>query len=252
MPKWDHEVRLERATEQLATLHNEITAFAESRPYTLTTGYQGQENVVQLRHYRAPPGSIGNLVSEILGALRSSLDLLAYALAIKHGPPPNPRGSSFPIVLDPMKWNESGLTQIRHVASEAQAIIERLQPYHDASPRTHALALLDSLNNVEKHRLIHGIRTVATRAELVIETATGGFISVTTASNPKGFVNQTEVARVRLSGNERDPRLPERLRLSCDVCFDEDAANGVPIYPLLAAMQQQVWTARGRLSRLLK
>jgi hypothetical protein len=43
---------------------------------------------------------------------------------------------------------------VQGVSENAQAIIERLQPYHAAQPPDNALAILRSLNNIDKHKLL--------------------------------------------------------------------------------------------------
>jgi hypothetical protein len=250
----DYRAKLEWATEQLNTLNSELQAFVEKQPYRLITQFDThtQENVVRVKVITPPPKEITGLVGNILADLRASLDHVAYALATKKGPLTNPKESSFPIVLDPMKWLVSGLPQIRHVEPAAQEAIKYLQPYHSVTPKNEPLALLDALTNVDKHRLPHEIRTVALRAEYVYESTQGGFVSVVTGiAPPGGFPNQAEIGRIRLPGNASDPQVDMRFRMPCEVCFDQGTVGGGPVATTLTDIQTRVWIALGKLSRFL-
>ena len=87
------------------------------------------------------------------------------------------KDSSFPILSDldktgfgrgPNKWI-SAKPKVRGIDPQAQAEIERLQPYHRAHAYdTDPLWRLGELNNVDKHRLLHVVQRVMTGAVLPV------------------------------------------------------------------------------------
>ena len=98
------------------------------------------------------------MAGEIIQHLRSSLDHLIWALALKHHATPHPR-IGFPICLTEENFKAArngGI--INGISGNAQAIIERLQPYRNANWRDTAydnpLRIIHDLNNTDKHRLL--------------------------------------------------------------------------------------------------
>jgi hypothetical protein len=255
MARQAHRLTLEWATEHLNTLNRELEAFVQKQPYRLVTQFEPdtKENVIKLNSVESPPASIASTVGDILSNLRKALDQAAYALATKNGPLSNPAESSFPIVLDPLKWQASGLPQIRHIEPAAQSTIDHLQPYRAVAPKKEPLALLDALNNIDKHRLPHEIVTVTRRAEYVYERPEGGFVSVITSNAPPGgFPNQAEVGRIGLPGKASDPQLHMRFRLPCEVRFGQGTADGAPVGSTLGEIQTWVFIALSKMGQFIK
>jgi hypothetical protein len=112
-------------------------------------------------------------IGDCLQCFRSTLDHLAFELAAAFTVPMTDdieKDSEFPILSDvdrhgnygkgPDKWRDSGASKVRGTDSDAQAVIEGLQPYHRGQAyETDTLWRLGHLNNIDKHRAIH----VATR-----------------------------------------------------------------------------------------
>ena len=112
---------------------------------------------VIVRVLNSPPAELRLLVGDCLHNLRSSLDNLAYELAVAHhgGPLPHPyfKSSEFPIFKDPVKPKELK-RKIGCIHPRAQGIIRSLQPYqHPRIFWLDPLWRLNQLNNVDKHRL---------------------------------------------------------------------------------------------------
>ena len=110
-------------------------------------------------HRPSPPSDRWSLIAgDCIHNLRSALDHLVYALAIRDSgknPPPNEGNLQFPIVTKPEKWPDSRDRRLSPLNPTSQAKIERVQPYN----RKHKylgplLALLGQLDIADKHRLL--------------------------------------------------------------------------------------------------
>lgn len=92
--------------------------------------------------------------------LRSALELLTFELCHVGGDSPvRPKDVYFPVVEMESNWER----QTRYLDSIPASLLKRVrdvQPWHSASPRTHVLALLNRLNNMDKHRTTIGLMVV--------------------------------------------------------------------------------------------
>jgi hypothetical protein len=151
--------KIKRANENIKNLEAEIAAFTHT------------DNYIIIRHidhkamectFAAIPQTIplrfSVLVGEIIHHLRSSLDHLIWALVLKRHPNPNVR-VQFPVCSTPKKFEtarKSGI--IDGVSRSTQTIIERVQPYNNASfgkpVPDHPLRILHDLNIADKHTLL--------------------------------------------------------------------------------------------------
>ncbi len=90
--------------------------------------------------------------------LRSSLDHVIYALAVKNtgqNPPPKAGSLYFPIFDSPEKYREKA-GRLAPLSDRAKAFIESLQPYNSGnSHRSFILRALNEFDNSDKHRLLH-------------------------------------------------------------------------------------------------
>jgi hypothetical protein len=153
----------------------------EQGPGTLPEGIPfGQGMVTVYATAEQPPTDpLGLLIGDALHNMRSALDALAYALTLASGKPVSDDvryRSEFPIFGDEDRKGTagvgstrfhnldgkgnpargSGLSKIEGWEAGAQAIVERLQPYHRGqSFRSDPLWILQELDNVNKHRLLH-------------------------------------------------------------------------------------------------
>jgi hypothetical protein len=103
-----------------------------------------------------PPPFLSIIIGECLHNLRSALDHIVWHLAEAN--PPN-RGSNknqFPICDSASKFREQkGRKRLEGVPMQAQAVIERLQPYQfGSSYEFHTLWRLNALVNIDKHRTL--------------------------------------------------------------------------------------------------
>jgi hypothetical protein len=147
------QMKLGWGRKRLDELKREVDEFRKDS-YLIRT-----EDDVQHSRYRVQveqkitPDSIGMLVGEFAYALRSSLDHLAWQLALLTTDEPG-RLTAFPIESQaPLPSNKSYWDKVADVPPAALAIIESFQPYKSAY-RNHPLWQLNRLCNVDKHRVV--------------------------------------------------------------------------------------------------
>lgn len=157
MTKFSFESKLDRAYQHLKELRTKIDGWVKNRPYRLTDKLDANsgDNIISGQLLRPMPPLISQLVGDCLQNLRSSLDHLAYALAIAN------KGSltdaeaiktAFPIFRYAAGFEDRRMRKIGNLSSKAQAIIKRLQPCYTKNPASHVLWHLETLNNIDKHR----------------------------------------------------------------------------------------------------
>jgi hypothetical protein len=99
----------------------------------------------------------GLLLGDALHNVRCALDHIAWHLAAAGGSPPrtieDQRRVDFPIYNTASGFAKGIRTRIPGASPAQRAIIERHQPYHRGEgAATHPFALLQDLNNTDKHR----------------------------------------------------------------------------------------------------
>jgi len=152
--------KLSRAKEHLDILYQEITRWKQSEPCVVfkepnadAGDYSWWAEIV-----KATPLIRWSLITgDIVHNLRSSLDNMVWELAVlKSGPaPPRPKIIQFPIADDPDGFR-SELYRIAALSAEAQARIERAQPYNRKHPELPPLlGLVRDFKNLDKHRLLN-------------------------------------------------------------------------------------------------
>jgi hypothetical protein len=101
------------------------------------------------------PDAIGMLVGEFAYALRSSLDHLAWQLALLTTDKPS-RQTAFPIESQmPLPSSRGYRDKVADILPQALPIIDSLQPYKSSSGfRDHPLWQLNRLCNIDKHQVV--------------------------------------------------------------------------------------------------
>jgi hypothetical protein len=158
------QLKLDRALEHAQSLQGEIDAWVAAKPDPFVVEMDPKPGLPDrqvIRFTRSPevPIEWSLQVGEALHDLRSSLDHLAYALAVRNvgGPLPDvvARGSEFPIFGD-RQWREAERkAKIGSIDQAAQAVIKRLQPNERGKDYAKdPLWRLHELVNFDKHRLL--------------------------------------------------------------------------------------------------
>lgn len=149
--------KLARAKAHFDVLRPEVEGFIESEPYRWWTEYVDYES--GLREYAVsaevledPPRRWGLILGDVVQNLRASLDHLVWAIADREL---RDATTSFPIEIDKAGWRGRGRKRVEAVAGAALELIERVQPFHlgDAA-KSHPLAVLQALSNIDKHRTL--------------------------------------------------------------------------------------------------
>jgi hypothetical protein len=149
------QMKLGWAYKRLDELKGEVAKFRKDA-YTETR----KDNAERDRHYvcieqKATPDAVGMLIGEFAYCLRSSLDNLAWQLALLTTDNPG-RTTAFPVEsMLPLPTNKSYIDKIADIPATALTIIESLQPYK-ATPsfQDHPLWKLNRLCNIDKHRAV--------------------------------------------------------------------------------------------------
>ncbi len=158
-------LKVERATEHLHALDEELGTFYDSEPVSITAGFDAKNgrNIYRLEVKLPPPLRLGLTAADAVYNLRSALDLLAWQLVLLTTNTPFKR-TEFPICKDGTIDNLKRMATItKSIPDGARDIIDSLQPYHRGSTaELHPLWILDALCNLSKHRVIPTRATVGT------------------------------------------------------------------------------------------
>jgi len=156
-------LKVERASEHLKAFHREINAYIERHPQRLTSEVDDEGwNVVSVELVRPIPDAVPLILGDAVHCLRSALDHIVYAVGTGRN-----RGSGYyPICIEEVDYlkprgkppcerpsmRDEGLAA---VPEHIRTIIDATQPYHGgARAKEHVLAVLASLDNADKHRLV--------------------------------------------------------------------------------------------------
>jgi hypothetical protein len=160
--------KIARASEHRHSLDEAIRTHINSGPYGVV-GYLNRDaghKVVEFAVYKPHPVEWSIIVGDIVHNLRSALDHLVYELSGRKG------GTAFPIFTssdDYLVPNCRGVSQrdtkLAGVPKRDRATIDSYQPYQRGKQvaRSDPLALLASLNNADKHRVINAAVTYVSR-----------------------------------------------------------------------------------------
>jgi hypothetical protein len=171
----DFSRKLDRALTHIDALRVSIGEWLNSNAYALVeeteaeTGYQ----VVVPKITEEPGDEWPLLIGDAVHNMRSALDHLVYALAVKgyqatHTggvPADTQKRLMFPILTaspDPKRtvekyFADTAKIQLQYVPTSAVARIQRLQPYEcsAAAPFADALAVINELDIIDKHRRLN-------------------------------------------------------------------------------------------------
>jgi hypothetical protein len=163
-------LRLDRATEHLETLRDEIGA-AEKPDFLSLFGDKEPETrrkVVRLHIVEEPPPRLGLLAGEIAYQLRSTLNNLIAALVVAEGHEVT-FDHTFPIIRDSGQWTPANVEKWLAWLSPGQiAIVREHQPFLSENPNRHPLRGLARLTNLDKHEAIPPAFALMGRAHIQV------------------------------------------------------------------------------------
>jgi hypothetical protein len=149
--------KLDRAEEHRQAYDDLVEEFVAGEPYTIYSQFDPDTGWHSLRWQvlREPPlERLALIFGDMISNLRTTLDYLVWQLVLAGGLRPG-RRTSFPVVRHAKDWEVQSRAALRGVAKEWADEIEARQPYnHPERPAVHPLAILDHVNNLNKHRFL--------------------------------------------------------------------------------------------------
>jgi hypothetical protein len=158
--------KIDRAYEHLHALDEEARKFLRRYPYGVRQECQleGRRHISTMEIFREPDTpTFGLLIGDCANNLRCALDHLVSAVArdtlTAKAFRQYEQALAFPICASPAEWAEAlRRHRLEGMPASALAEIERRQPYQTRNPPQQApLALLQWINNRDKHRLLHTV-----------------------------------------------------------------------------------------------
>jgi hypothetical protein len=148
--------KLNRAREHSDAFDRCFDEWIESDPYRFT--FKLEPETGWWRFYwqvlKPPPVDLPLIFGDLLTNLRGTLDYLAWQLVLLSGQQPTDR-TAFPIVKEGKNWGSACGDRLAGINAQWVSMVESLQPYHRLdAPELHPLAVLDHVNNINKHRAL--------------------------------------------------------------------------------------------------
>jgi len=149
--------KLDRAEEHRQAFDDLFEEFHASNPYSILSEYDPETGWHSLRwnvREELPLQRLGLLFGDMISNLRTTLDYLVWQLVLAGGSRPG-RRTGFPVVRKEKDWEVQSGAALRGVAPEWIAEIRERQPFQRIDqPALHPLAILDHVNNLNKHRFL--------------------------------------------------------------------------------------------------
>lgn len=146
------------AIAQLEVTERRIETWRKECPYELFTYFDPEMGKKAIKHSEPPlPLIINAEAGAIVNSIRSSLDILAVALAARNGFVDS-KDTYFPICgsvndfIDPLN---GGLKKINRLSAQDRATIEHLRPYHGGNDMLYALHQMDIMRKHRKLLAVH-------------------------------------------------------------------------------------------------
>ncbi|MFZ0694949.1 MAG: hypothetical protein WAN51_12530, partial [Alphaproteobacteria bacterium] len=142
------------AVSDLPILESKINGWLNDSPYTLFGDLESQpgKKILRLRNVKAIPAIINAEAGVIIHSIRSSLDILAVALAERNGAT-DPKDVYFPVSASHAAFLDTGrgggMKKIKRLSVADCAVIENLKPYKGGN---NYLFALHDVDVTRKHR----------------------------------------------------------------------------------------------------
>lgn len=185
----NHQRILSWADHHLDGLEAAFRAYWESQPNPLVTEYDavtGEQVVSYVPRLVNVDEEWVFRIGDAVHNQRIALDYLAFQIVGKLPTPPKTTKIGFPICQDPSKWAEMrGRRLGKNLPTNIQDAFEKLQPYHRGiTTHFHPLALLDTLENIHKHRRLLSAKPAVTA---VMQQGSSTRIAIRDFFNPNGL-----------------------------------------------------------------
>lgn len=228
----DHREKLAWARKHFDALEKSVVDFVESKPYRIAVKFDRKtgEHIASFFDVTDPPADWSLMVGDIVHGMRSALDSLTYALAVKQSGESAANASNmlgFPIFDTPDGWRDRHKRRVGLLSTEARAKIQELQPYQGAAVgKTHVLSILRDLSNTDKHKRLLLTLVRGTDVEMVVTPIVGGDsrLPAKVVSDFRGPVrNDTVIARWNFAPDQPD-QVDVDIEFTVDVKFGDRAS----------------------------
>jgi hypothetical protein len=148
--------KLDRAEEHRQAFDDLFEEFHAGNPYSILSEYDPETGWHSLRWnvlQELPLQRLGLLFGDMISNLRTTLDYLVWQLVLAGGSRPG-RRNGFPVVRKEKDWDVQSKTALRGVPPVWVDEIRARQPFQLEHPGLHPLAILDHVNNLNKHRFL--------------------------------------------------------------------------------------------------
>jgi hypothetical protein len=152
--------KLKRAEESIGNLNSQIVAFLKERPEG-GLSHDKQKAAKEFAEFyakRVVPLRFGVIAGEVINHLRSCLDHIAWMLSSEAQRKDHPKWIGFPIIATNPPTKDEIASYNRQVKgilhSGALDLIKQLQPYNTPYLADDPLAILNGLNNEDKHHTL--------------------------------------------------------------------------------------------------
>jgi hypothetical protein len=236
------EAKIDRAGEHIDALYSEIENWRKGDPYSVDSEPKGQSthHRIYVRLRNAPDRRRwGLLLGDAVHNMRSALDHLIYAVAIRvsgQDPPPGFDRLQFVIIDSPLAWKaQAGM----HLPTDykVRAVVKSVQPFKvSGTSEAHRDPLwwVCTLDNTDKHRLIKPVFAFSWRHEAILRTVTGGRMTITAHVAPI----EHEATLLTISG-EAITEVEDDLKADVDVGIDLATTHPkLPPVPVRFALDQ--------------
>ncbi len=160
--------KLARAQHHLEAVDEEIGAFMECDPYSISYERKpdGTDHIWRVHVREQPPLALGPIIGDFLQNTRSALDHLVWQLAILSGKEPPNRNTAFPVCDTEGIFRAKGTrNKVADLTAEYRAAVERLQPFQvGGAAREHWLWHLNELSRIDKHQILHPVGAIHNNA----------------------------------------------------------------------------------------
>jgi hypothetical protein len=249
--------RIDRANYHIKELPPFISQFERENPKLGGHGLDPNDPrqiIVVAGRRNEPPPILSIVAGEALYLLRSTLDQIVAALLVSvHGVASASLtdNSSFMIcrddpILNPAKHTAKHASywgQVPGISIEARTIINDAQPCKGADEvirLNHPLAILDRLNNIDKHRNLIGLGHLAALRRVNIGPTMGPFILNVHSDALAGTSNYGEAETARVIMPTAQP-VDMDFESSLEVAFkDIGTGRPEPVIPLLEKLSESV------------
>ncbi len=234
-PLHDSRLKLIRAETHLEAFKAEITAYQRREPHTIVGDFElerpdGQHYVFRARIFEEPDPRWGLIAGDFTHNIRSALDYLAWQLVILAGNTPTKR-TQFPIFSLPDHFTKRSGPMTEGMRPDHVTLLESLQPYHASRLEVAPLAVLNTLSNRDKHRVLSApLSTISAVGWDVISQDPGLFVFMDNSTTDlwQVVVDNAEIAKVPIHltpGTEPKAYTQSTLHLNVSLGAGEEAVH---------------------------